>query len=145
MSWYPYRKQYMGLEGFGSWSHCSKSSESFSHSPTRNLPVLAEFKEVRNTLAYEKMAQGGCKSLVIPKSNSRQSLVVITPNIAAQLIRSNIVGLFIGVAMNGAGIMEFRTQIIINCVSAFGISLVRLVDQKVPIKWESNSGVKVLN
>ena len=47
--------------------------------------------------------------------------------------------------MNGAGIMEFRTQIIINCVSAFGISLVRLVDQKVPIKWESNSGVKVLN
>jgi MFS family permease len=78
--------------------------------------VLAEFKEICDTLSYEKTAQGDFKSLIAPKPNLRRFLIVITLNIAAQVIGSNIVSSFIGVALEGAGITETRTQMIVNLV-----------------------------
>jgi MFS family permease len=77
---------------------------------------LAEFKEICDTFAYEKTAQRDFKSLIAPKPNLRRFLIVITLNIAAQVIGSNIVSSFIGVAMDGAGITETRTQMIVNLV-----------------------------
>jgi Ca2+/Na+ antiporter len=43
-------------------------------------------------------------------------LIVITLSIASKVIGSNIVNSFIGVAMDGAGITETRTQVIVNLV-----------------------------
>ena len=78
--------------------------------------VLAEYKEIRDTLEFERQHQGNYKSLVAPKANLKRFLIVIVLNIAAQVIGSNIVSSFIGVALDGAGITVVRTQMIVNLV-----------------------------
>lgn len=78
--------------------------------------VLAEFKEIHDTLAYEKTIQTGFKSLIAPKANARRFLIVVVLNIAAQIIGSNIVSSFFGIALDGAGITDTNTQMVVTLV-----------------------------
>lgn len=78
--------------------------------------VIAEFKEICDTIAYEKANQGNFKSLVAPRANLRRFMIVIVLNIAAQIIGSNIVSSFFGLALSGAGITDTNTQMVVTLV-----------------------------
>ncbi|KAJ9144701.1 Major facilitator superfamily domain, general substrate transporter [Pleurostoma richardsiae] len=76
--------------------------------------VQAEYKEIRDTLHFERTRPGSFKALVFPRSNLHRFGIVIALNIFAQVAGSNIVSSYSGLVFEGAGITDVYTQMCIN-------------------------------
>ncbi|RFU29524.1 hypothetical protein B7463_g6815, partial [Scytalidium lignicola] len=79
-----------------------------------NALVQAEFKEIRDTLHFERSAPNSFKALLFPKSNLHRFGIVIALNIFDQITGSNIVSSYAGVVFDNAGITATHTQMVVN-------------------------------
>lgn len=78
--------------------------------------VLAEFKEISDTLRYEKKTQSTWMGLFSPRSNFHRFGIVLALNIFGEVAGNNIVSFYVGDLLDAAGIEATRTQIVVNTI-----------------------------
>jgi MFS family permease len=76
--------------------------------------VQAEFKEISETLYYEKSTAPPWKTLISPAPNLKRFLIVIVLNISAQVVGSNIMSSYVGLVFDQAGITSTSSQLVTN-------------------------------
>ncbi|KAH7020350.1 general substrate transporter [Ilyonectria destructans] len=81
---------------------------------TTNPIVQAEFKEICDTLEFEKVHMGGWASLVQPAGNLRRFIIAVLTNIFFQISGPNTVLYFLTLVLVNAGIVETQTVLLIT-------------------------------
>ncbi|KAL6408724.1 putative hexose transporter protein [Ilyonectria robusta] len=109
--------------------------------------IAAEFKEIHDTINFEKENNGTWRALIAPKSNARRFILVVLVNIFAQIVGANTVSLFISEVLDVAGVTETRTQLTINlgmnvwnlACAVVGSFLADAVGRKAMLLWATVS------
>ncbi|RSL93126.1 hypothetical protein CEP52_013444 [Fusarium oligoseptatum] len=109
--------------------------------------IDAEFKEIQDTIHFEKENTGTWTALIAPKPNARRFILVILVNIFAQIVGANTVSLFISEVLDVAGVTDTPTQLTINlgmnvwnlCCAVAGSFLADLFGRKSMLLWATVS------
>jgi len=82
--------------------------------------VQAEFREIQETLKYEKENQGlGWKTLISTPGNRMRTWINVSTAILSQFIGSNIASYYLSTILTDAGYTDEHTQLVINTMLQF--------------------------